>query len=231
MINRENITVLIVEDNEFNASFVNASLQGIGVTTDIAVDGKEALEFVENHTYDLIFMDCQMPILDGFEATRIIRCMRNDNSQIPIIALSATISEEQKLKCMDCGMNDILQKPLNVESLKRILEKYIKFKINEKVFLPETANSLSEAMKFSYEDALGLLNDFYRITSQTLTKMEAAYITDKADEVKKYAHQIKGMACNLRLRDIQQIASNMEKDGIGSRDEINYLKDMIEKLK
>lgn len=242
MLEKEKSHVLIVEDNEFNASFVKVSLQALGVVADIAMDGIEALEFVKANKYDLILMDCQMPNMDGFEATKIIRSMGNDYELVPIIALTATDLKEHKLDCLSCGMNDVLKKPLEIEDVKIVLEKYVFSKNpsyfvnnqsenNELEFLFIAAENLSKVMRFSYKDAIVLLNDFYRMASKILDKIEVASLADNKDEVKKYAHQLKGMACNMRLREIQYISSDIEKKGFVSQNEITNLYDMVEKLK
>ena len=106
-----------------------AMLKRLGFQTDSANNGKEALERVTtNHTgYDIILMDCQMPVMDGYEATRYIREWEQSNGQIgtPIIALTADVLPGTEKSCLDCGMNDYLAKPVRKEMLREVLSRWV----------------------------------------------------------------------------------------------------------
>jgi signal transduction histidine kinase/ActR/RegA family two-component response regulator len=120
---------LVVEDNLVNQRVATAMLKRLGFQTDSANNGKEALERVTtNHTgYDIILMDCQMPVMDGYEATRFIREWEKSNGQIgtPIIALTADVLPGTERSCLDCGMNDYLAKPVRKEKLREVLSRWI----------------------------------------------------------------------------------------------------------
>jgi signal transduction histidine kinase/CheY-like chemotaxis protein len=121
---------LVVEDNPVNQRVATAMLKRLGFHTDSANNGKEALDRVTtNHTgYDIILMDCQMPVMDGYEATRYIREWEQSNGQIgtPIIALTADVLPGTEKICLDCGMNDYLAKPVRKEMLREVLSRWIK---------------------------------------------------------------------------------------------------------
>lgn len=120
--------VLLVEDNAINQIVAKAILEKFGLTPDIAVDGQEAIHQLEKQPYDLILMDCQMPVLDGFEATQKIRVIEKENNlqqHVPIVALTANAHSKDKDRCFDVGMDDYLSKPIVKEDLYRILEKYL----------------------------------------------------------------------------------------------------------
>lgn len=121
---------LVVEDNPVNQRVATAMLKRLGFHTDSANNGKEALDRVTtNHTgYDIILMDCQMPVMDGYEATRYIREWEQSNGQIgtPIIALTADVLPGTEKSCLDCGMNDYLAKPVRKEMLREVLSRWIK---------------------------------------------------------------------------------------------------------
>lgn len=120
--------VLLVEDNAVNQIVAKAILEKFGLTPDIAVDGQEAIHQLEKQPYDLILMDCQMPVLDGFEATQKIREIEKENNlsqHVPIVALTANAHSKDKDRCFDVGMDDYLSKPIVKEDLYRILEKYL----------------------------------------------------------------------------------------------------------
>ncbi|MCK4974213.1 MAG: response regulator, partial [Sulfurimonas sp.] len=115
--------VLIVEDNITNQLILLGLLEDYILEIDVANNGKEAVEYFKNNKYELIFMDIQMPIMDGYEATKIIREL---DENIPIIALTANAMKDDMQKTIDAGMNEHITKPLNVKELFDTLRKYIK---------------------------------------------------------------------------------------------------------
>jgi CheY-like chemotaxis protein len=116
----EPISVLLVEDNLVNRTLMTKLLAKYGHTVDVAVNGLEAVEMVGSTNYDLIFMDCQMPVMDGFEATRKIR--ENPGTTRPhIVALTANAFKEDQDKCYEAGMDDFVTKPVSRESLEKIM--------------------------------------------------------------------------------------------------------------
>ena len=120
------LKILLVEDNNINAKFVQKLLKNKEFSCDIAKNGNEALDAYKAKEYDLIFMDCQMPVMDGYDATRKIREIENDTKKhIPIIAMTANAMKGDEEKCIDAGMDDYLSKPVNVEDLDKVLTKYL----------------------------------------------------------------------------------------------------------
>jgi signal transduction histidine kinase/ActR/RegA family two-component response regulator len=121
-----NLQVLLVEDNFINQQVMIAVLNELDIKVEVANDGLEALAMLDDQqstTFDLILMDCQMPNLDGYEATRRIRA-GNVFNKIPIIALTANTMNSEREKCLDAGMNEYLTKPIDTDALKSILAKY-----------------------------------------------------------------------------------------------------------
>ena len=123
--------ILLVEDNEINQEVMLAILKGLDVNVFIANDGLEALATLSHSQrlkFDLILMDCQMPNLDGYEATRRIRAGEAGEifSHIPIAALTANVMDSERVKCIEAGMNEYLTKPVEIEALKSVLVKYHK---------------------------------------------------------------------------------------------------------
>ncbi|MDX1693427.1 MAG: 7TM diverse intracellular signaling domain-containing protein [Ketobacteraceae bacterium] len=105
--------VLIVEDNPVNKLVLESLIRKLGLLPESAIHGQEALEFLQEKSVDIILMDCQMPIMDGFEATRRIRELNNSNQNIPIIAVTANANPGDRLKCLEAGMNDYIKKPIS----------------------------------------------------------------------------------------------------------------------
>ncbi|MFN5170765.1 MAG: ATP-binding protein [Cyclobacteriaceae bacterium] len=116
--------ILLVEDNEINQLYAGTLLRNLGCTFDIAEDGSKALQKLAYHQYDLILMDIQMPVMDGYETARTIRQSKAPYSRIPIIALTANASEQDRQQSLDAGMNDQLSKPFRPEDLNSIVERF-----------------------------------------------------------------------------------------------------------
>ncbi len=117
----ENTKILVVEDNEINIKVISKRLERLSVQFDVARNGEEAVAMAREHKYQIIFMDIQMPILDGFGATRLIR--ENDLST-PIVAMTANVQSEDQEMCFEVGMNAFLGKPINKTELIAILERF-----------------------------------------------------------------------------------------------------------
>lgn len=109
--------IIIVEDNEINAELLILLLNGIEYDADVAKNGKIFLDMMATNNYDLVFMDCQMPVLDGFNATRQYRKSEPQGTHIPIIAVTANVSSGDKEKCLASGMDDYIKKPIDSEEL------------------------------------------------------------------------------------------------------------------
>jgi len=123
----KNKKLLLVEDNKVNRLVAKLTLQKMGYSIDEAVNGQEAIDILSKKSYDLIFMDMQMPIMDGLVATKIIRDENSAvlNHKIPIIAMTANVMKKDLDLCIEVGMNDIVTKPIKVDALAITLDKYI----------------------------------------------------------------------------------------------------------
>ena len=121
------VTILVAEDNIVNQEVVIDMLEVIGYTADIANNGEEAVEMCKNKQYDIVLMDCHMPVIDGFNATRMLRDIEKTKKyKQVIIALTGNALLGDKEKCLDAGMDDFLSKPFSYEQLKTILSLHIK---------------------------------------------------------------------------------------------------------
>lgn len=116
--------ILVVEDNDMNRKIVLMMLKNSHLTGDIAKNGLEAVESVKKNTYDIIFMDCQMPVMDGYESTAKIREFEGDQRHTTIIAMTANAMEGDRTRCIEAGMDDYVSKPIDFESLFSMIEKY-----------------------------------------------------------------------------------------------------------
>lgn len=120
-------TVLVVEDVLTNRMLINAQLRQLfpGVNILEACDGQESIELIQNNQIDLVLMDIHMPIMDGITATRQIRLLDSPKNSLPIVALTASALEEERERCMACGMNDFLTKPVRRELLKKVVSHHL----------------------------------------------------------------------------------------------------------
>ena len=111
------LRILAVDDNEPNRRLLQTILTDIGITTDTAASGQEALEKINTHTYNMVFMDIQMPEMDGLETTRRIRSAETEGQHLPVIALTAHALAQEKKELIQAGMNDYLTKPVSEQQL------------------------------------------------------------------------------------------------------------------
>jgi CheY-like chemotaxis protein len=118
--------VLVVDDSEINCIIAQHMLEGFGLKVTTANDGQQALGQLQKHTFDLILMDCEMPVIDGYEASRTIRSMQLCEERTPIVALTADAFDENRRKCKEAGMDDFLSKPIMQDVLLDVLQRWIK---------------------------------------------------------------------------------------------------------
>lgn len=229
--------VLIVEDDKVNQLVLNEILMKLGARTQIAENGQEGVELCTRQTFGLILMDMNMPFMNGPDATRAIRKMETDQGRtpMPIVALTANAMKEHRDICLSAGMNDYLTKPVTVDKLKQVLQKWI----NEKeVAAAQQAETLPASPAFiSNDDAsppldLTFLNNltdnnaetkqrlfslFFENASKSIATLEDAPIG--TEEWKKAAHKLKGSAASLGAFPFSTICADAEFAELGSNKE------------
>ncbi len=124
--NDETIRVLLVEDNHINQEIAKLMLKNQGIVSDIAANGEEALAMLDQFTYSLVFMDCQMPVMDGYTATQKIRDSNTHYANIPIVAMTANAMAGDKEECLAAGMDDYISKPINPQAIANIIKHWVK---------------------------------------------------------------------------------------------------------
>ncbi len=119
------LRILMAEDNRINQLVAKKTLERkLGYEIDIATNGSEALQMLKSQKYDIILMDCFMPVMDGFEATRKIKENPSEYNNPTVVALTASALKEDRDKCFDAGMDDFLSKPLNIKEIIRVLKNW-----------------------------------------------------------------------------------------------------------
>ena len=224
--------ILLVEDNLINQQVACEILESVGIAVDIAENGKEALDKVRNGNYDLVLMDLQMPIMDGMEATKILR---DDplNQNLPIIALTAHAISGFREQCLNLGMNDFLSKPFLPENMFLILSKYLSSRAKEPgktIVKDKTPGERKHAISLAnleqlkgidysraLENLMGnrkqlvkLLLEFCRSFALSPAQIEAALTTGDTVTACLLAHSIKGAAGNLGAMELFMAASKLE---------------------
>ncbi|MEA3353999.1 MAG: response regulator [Campylobacterota bacterium] len=208
--------ILLVEDNETNQEIIIGLLEHSGIKIDIVNNGKEAVDIYNKNSeiYELILMDLQMPIMDGYEATKLIR---EENKDIPIIALTANAMKEDVEKTKSIGMNDHLNKPIEVEKLYEALLKYLSKKIevktsqkaeDGKVVIPQF-NHID--IKIGYSHLLGNTKLYNKILHKFFDDYKVLEL-DKLDdnEYKRTLHTLKGISANVGAMGLYKIAKELE---------------------
>jgi len=216
----QKLNVLVVEDNTTNQLVVIAMLKELGVLAEVAENGKEALRMFKNYGYDLILMDCNMPVMDGYQAAEAIRSLGAAVEQPTIIALSAKDKETERGRCLQSGMNDFLAKPFQLSELLAVLE--------EKLGCSLTNSKEGGLPLMSSEGSVLTDSVFKRLVSNTGSGIEQiiqSYLLDTpiyivtliagmeaGDRAKSLdlAHKIKGSSRNLGADALVSICVEIE---------------------
>ncbi|MBO6272018.1 response regulator [bacterium] len=200
--------ILVAEDNTTNQKLVKNILNKHGIDCTIAQNGKEALDLFTQNKYDLVLLDCQMPIMDGFESAIAIRQYETEHNLEPIsiLALTASAFESDKEKCFSFGMNDIIIKPIKIDDFVAKLNKYIKREGNNipKFVLNKNkiVGTLSDEMGLDKEDVEDLIETFFNDFVKQKEILKNAFEQKDYVKVNEIAHSIAGASANLRIDEI-----------------------------
>ena len=216
--------VLVVEDNNVNQKVVRIMLGKLGVQTDLAANGREAVAAVAAAKYDFVLMDCQMPEMDGFEATRAIRQReaREPGERLPIIAMTANAMQEDRERCLAGGMDDHLIKPLQMFDLAKLLSKWCPERSSAAPNIappgaaaPSPVDEAALLTNFQSDAALvAELLELFRVTTEKmLTRLAFAVKMQDARQVCQIAHELKGSAAYIRAKELEELARELERAG------------------
>ncbi|HEX9026196.1 MAG TPA: response regulator [Clostridium sp.] len=228
------LKILLVEDNDINRRFFINSVKSNGFTCDIAVNGLEALRAYEDKNYDIIFMDCQMPVMDGYEATRKIRDAEGDKKHIPIIAMTAYSMKGDQDKCLEAGMDDYLSKPFTFQEVLNMLQKHVKSEDNEvnvkneNFCFDETLKLLMNQSGFDEEFCIEILEDFYKQTEKLLIAIKENITKNNFSESRILLHQLKGSAGTVRANDMAKSA--IEAEEAAKNKDIDLLISIVDRI-
>ncbi len=220
--------VLVVEDELTNRKVADSMLRRLGMVVDLAENGKQALELLNSRNYSLVFMDCQMPVLNGYETTRQIRqSTRPELTSIPIIALTADITTDGWEQCMEAGMDDFLSKPFGLNDLQVLLDVWLKQgraaeterqrqgrsgaaagAVSEDPVDIKVLNGLKQLLEEDYEDLLPAYVTSVTGILRDLRKLDAE---GECESVERGAHSIKSASGNLGAKHLASLAEGLER--------------------
>ncbi len=226
----EHARVLLAEDNEVNRLVAVNVLEALGCTVDVAINGRAAVDALDQQSYRIIFMDLQMPEMDGLEATRVIRRRRQPDCDIPIVAMTANAMQEDMEKCLAGGMSDYISKPFTIAQVQAILEKYCQpsreplsvpdRQISEKpsaspsqpVFDAEQLRQITLGNKVLLKRVIGVFQDD---TSKKLLQVASLLPGEKLGEetwktLERILHSLKGEARNVGAVQLGEVAYQAE---------------------
>ncbi len=222
--------ILVVEDNLTNQAIAKAVLSGAGIIVEIANNGQEAVDMVSAKDYDAVLMDMQMPVMDGYEATRTLRSMGKFND-LPIIAMTANAMKGDEEKCLAAGMDAYVTKPINQDKLFQTLWKFLENstgdhdseeghpeetdELQENEGLPEELPGIKikEAMDALNLDApvfMSIISGFRKINLATEESMKKAFDEKDFPELRELAHSLKGSGANIGAFKLQESAWQLE---------------------
>ncbi|MFB8791892.1 MAG: PAS domain S-box protein [Potamolinea sp.] len=242
------LKMLLVEDHPVNQMVILNQLEMLGLQADCVSNGKEAIASLSRKNYDIVLMDCQMPILDGYETTKQLRQREGGHRHTIVIALTAHALPSDRDKCLVAGMDDYLSKPLDQEALGVMIERWANYKPK-----PEVNNTL-ESSTISMENAPLDLQRLHKLSKgklafqqrlvQTfvdnaepgLQKIRLALQSNDCDTIEQQAHRIKGASANVGVLVMPDAAAQLERQARektleGATDRLEALEKHLEQVK
>jgi CheY-like chemotaxis protein/HPt (histidine-containing phosphotransfer) domain-containing protein len=219
-----NLKILIAEDNLINQKVAIRQLNSLGYAADVVTNGEEALQQLAQVSYDIVLMDCQMPILDGYGATQRLRQQEGQQQHTIVIAMTASAMPEDRDRCLEAGMDDFLSKPVLKEELMAMLERWTAPKFQD-VDISDTTLELAAApntvvhLDCEYLQQLSegdtgfeqeLLQIFIQNVSRNLAENHRALQNRDFSAIAANAHQIKGSSGNIGALNLHQLSRELE---------------------
>jgi CheY-like chemotaxis protein/HPt (histidine-containing phosphotransfer) domain-containing protein len=227
-----NATILVAEDYLANQILVTRFLKNVGCRVKMVNNGAEVIDALKQQDYDLIFMDCQMPVMDGYQAATEIRRFENeakDSKRVPIIALTAHALAGDKAKCLDAGMDEWVTKPFTRKDLNEVLQKWLP----EQLIIANTSEThkeevlethpaidthfLQQNFDFSNPDDLEFLASlqqaFQESTDSTLSALQYSIENYDAEQIRQLAHGLKSISGNVGAMRLSALCKTMEQAG------------------
>jgi two-component system sensor histidine kinase/response regulator len=220
--------VLVVEDNPVNQMVAQGVLRELGYQVELAANGSEGLVALENGRFDAVLMDCHMPEMDGFQATRLLREREALADRTPVIAMTAGVLTEDRERCRAAGMDDFVAKPIDVEHLRRTLAKWIKKssgapQVDSALVEPGAATTASAVSlprldllrSLGPADGWGLLpqilDAFLAASDAQRDELHAAVEAHDRERLARAAHRLRGAAANIGAEPLAEACAEVER--------------------
>jgi CheY-like chemotaxis protein/HPt (histidine-containing phosphotransfer) domain-containing protein len=214
------LRILVAEDNVVNQKVALHQLQKLGYLADVVDSGRAALDALEISQYDMIFMDCQMPELDGYEATRELRQWERSDRKTWIVAMTANSLEGDREKCLAAGMDDYVSKPVKTENLQAAIDRFLGLRaIQTDIRMdgkpqpidPEAISSFRDLDDLTGDDLLGKLIDVFLDNSpKVLAEARAALAAHASPQLARAAHSLKGSCSNFGAKRLRAACERLE---------------------
>lgn len=229
--NLKNCKILLVEDDELNRLLFTELIKIKGLQCDIEKNGEDAVNRTLKNDYDIIFMDCHMPIMDGYTATRIIRQNERGKKHTPIIAITANVSPSDIQKCISSGMDEYIGKPINLKQLENVIIKYLHYKSkSNNEYYNNSLNTLIDETGLDRDVAIELYEIGLPLIIENLNYIKNQILTENKIEIYQAIHKLKGSISTLRIDCIYELVRKGEKLVDEEKfDELNNLIDEINK--
>ncbi len=215
--------ILLVEDNKVNQLVGSKVLENLGYTFTIANNGVEAVSAFRSASYDAILMDCQMPEMDGYEATAAIRQMEGSARRTPIIAMTAAAMEGDRERCMAAGMDDFITKPVRLEAVSTVLDRWVATRQteaqNEHAPAPGGAGDPLDRSQIelllSLDDGQGealveIVNEYLILSGQVRAELLRVLAEGDRDALERTAHTLKGASANVGASGLADVCAGLE---------------------
>jgi CheY-like chemotaxis protein/nitrogen-specific signal transduction histidine kinase/HPt (histidine-containing phosphotransfer) domain-containing protein len=229
------MNILVVEDSDINRKLAVTMLRKFGYTCEVAVDGSEAVAKVRTQRYDLVFMDLQMPVMDGLEATRQIVAMQPPHRRPRIVAMTANALPQDRQRCLDAGMDDYIAKPILPMLVQQLIERWA----------PQRSRAPGEAAHGVLDEAIlkelsaldepgapsilrRLLGDYLSETPAALSAINQHLHSGDTTDLGKRAHKLAGTSASLGAKAMAEVCNRIEQTV--QRNETSPLAAMVEEL-
>jgi CheY-like chemotaxis protein len=235
------LTILVVDDDELSRRMMKLVLSREGHHVELASNGLEAFEAIKSKRYDIVFMDLQMPVMDGMEASQKIRKWENGGPRTFIVALTASYLPEQGQELFNAGMDNYISKPFDLEHVRRML------KYRSDAILHATANAdVIQTEEISIEEVLDfqkgvkrvggdidtyweLFADFMKELPEKTNRLQHYFELGNLEELSRAAHNLKGVAANLGILQLSEYADKLDKQS--SEGYTQQIEESITKIK
>jgi len=234
--------ILVAEDHPVNQHLVTSMLELLGCEVILCNNGEKAVQTWKQEDVDLILMDCQMPVMDGMQATSQIRKLEGETQHIPIIALTANAMQGDKERCLEKGMDDYMSKPFSIEMMKAMLSKYlyISQQVDAQLFVPQTTapsildakalDSLRSLQRPGQPDILlRFSHDFLTSSTRLINDMQSAVEKSDSEGMAMSAHAMKSSSAVMGALQLSEMCkSMMEKAHTNALQDVQALMQDIE---